>query len=257
VDYSEGKTDVDWISNANSYGENGLGADNALGTNGLTGPGKVSETRSYLRWEEPTLGINGEGRVSPLMPGCQVITTVIDKDGNTVVHNETWMTPDAGGTKGLDHAAVQPHTAGREARSCESCHNNPKALGYGISGGRFMLGYEDGFTVDLETAKGEIIPRQTQLQSQPVPSLDHDLSQIVTRDGKQLVTVGSHWPLTGPLPQETRDKVERTGLCMGCHQNMTNEELWSAVNNPRFATNEEHQAVMDEAVKALATQKQQ
>ena len=50
------------------------------------------------------------------MPGCQVITTVIDKDGNTVAHNGTWMTPDTGGTKGLDHAAVQPHTAEREAR---------------------------------------------------------------------------------------------------------------------------------------------
>jgi hypothetical protein len=50
------------------------------------------------------------------------------------------MTPDAGGTPGIEHAAVQPHTAGRLARSCESCHNNPKALGYGISGGRFTQG---------------------------------------------------------------------------------------------------------------------
>ncbi|WP_422378382.1 hypothetical protein [Roseibium sp.] len=255
VDYSEGKTDVDWIHNANSRGEDGLTADNQLGTNGLTSPGKVAETRSYLRWEEPTLGINGEGRVSPLMPGCQVITTVIDKDGNTVAHNETWMTPDAGGTKGLDHAAVQPHTAGREARTCESCHNNPKALGYGISGGRFMKGYDKGFVVDLETATGEIIPQQTQLQSQPVPSLDHDLSRIVTEDGKQLVTVGSHWPLTGPLPQEMREKMERTGLCMGCHQNMTDEDLWDKVNSPAFLNNEEHQEVMDQAVHALADKK--
>jgi len=255
VDYSEGKTDIDWINNANSRADNGLTADAALGTNGLTSAGKVFETRSYLRWEEPTLGINGEGRVSPLMPGCQVITTVIDKDGNTVAHNETWMTPDAGGTPGLDHAAVQPHTAGRLARSCESCHNNPKALGYGISDGRFLKGYEDGFVVDLETAQGEIIPRRSQFQSQPVPGLDHDLSQIVTRDGKQLVTVGSHWPLTGPLPQATREKMERTGLCMGCHQNMTNDAIWDAVNKPGFADNEEHQAVMDQAIHALARQK--
>ncbi|MCV6596055.1 MAG: hypothetical protein OIF40_03075 [Mangrovicoccus sp.] len=255
VDYSEGKTDVDWINNANARSDVGLTPDNEMGTNGLTSAGKVSETRSYLRWEEPTLGINGEGRVSPLMPGCQVITTVIDKDGNTVVHNETWMTPDAGGTKGLDHAAVQPHTAGREARSCESCHNNPKALGYGISGGRFMKGYEDGFTVDLETVQGQIIPRQTQMQSQPIPSLDHDLSRIVTEDGKQLVTVGSHWPLTGPLPQEMREKMERTGLCMGCHQNMTDEDVWEAVNSDRFVNNEEHQEVMDKAIHALAAEK--
>jgi len=255
VDYSEGKTDVDWIKNANSVGEDGLTADNVLGTNGLTSEGKVSETRSYLRWEEPTLGINGEGRVSPLMPGCQVITTVIDKDGNTIVQNETWMTPDAGGTKGLDHAAVQPHTAGREARSCESCHNNPKALGYGIMGGRFMKGYDEGFTIDMKTAQGELIPQQTKIQSQAIPTLDHDLSRIVTEDGEQLVTVGSHWPLTGPLPQEMRDKMERTGLCMGCHQNMTNEELWDAVNSEKFLTNEEHQEVMDKAVHALAEKK--
>jgi len=253
VDYSEGKTDIDWIENANSRGEDGLTADNVLGTNGLTSAGKVSETRSYLRWETPTLGINGEGRVSPLMPGCQVITTVIDADGNTVAHNETWMTPEG---KGLDHAAVQPHTAGRQARSCESCHDNPKALGYGIEDGRFMLGYENGFVVDLETAMGEIIPANTQYQSQPVPSLDHDLSQIVTRDDRQLVSVGSHWPLTGPLPAAMREKMERTGLCMGCHQNMTSPELWDKVNSPTFVNNEQHRAVMDRALRAYAREQE-
>ena len=252
VDYSEGKTDVDWITNANNREDNGLTADAPLGTNGLKSAGKVSETRSYLRWEEPTLGINGEGRVSPLMPGCQVITTVIDKDGNTVVQNETWMTPDAGGTKGLDHAAVQPHTAGREARTCESCHDNPKALGYGISGGRFMQGYEKGFVVDMKTEDGTIIPKNHQFQSQPVPTLDHDLSRIVTEEGKQLVTVGSHWPLTGPLPQEMREKMERTGLCMGCHKNMTDESLWDKVSTPGFVNNKEHQDVMNKAIHMMA-----
>ena len=252
VDYSEGKTDVDWINNANSRGENGLTADAELGTNGLKSDGKVSETRSYLRWETPILGINGEGRVSPMMPGCQVITTVIDKNGNTVAHNETWMTPEG---KGLDHAAVQPHTAGRNARSCESCHNNPKTLGYGIEDGRFLRGYEDDFVVDLETAMREIIPAQTQTQSQPVPSLDHDLSQIVTRDDEQLVSIGSHWPLTGPLPAAVRAKVERTGLCMGCHQNMADTSLWAKVNSPKFVSNEQHRAVMDRALRAYARER--
>ncbi len=254
VDYSKGKTDIDWIKNANARGEDGLTPDNDLGTNGLKSAGKVSETRSYLRWEEPTLGINGEGRVSPMMPGCQVITTVIDKDGNTVVHNETWMTPEG---KGLDHAAVQPHTAGRQARSCESCHNNPKALGYGISDGRFMQGYENGFVVDLETAQGKTIPKNTQFQSQPVPSLDHDLSQIVTRDDEQLVTVGSHWPLTGPLPAAMRERMERTGLCMGCHQNMADKDLWSKVNSEKFVNNEQHRNVMDRALRSYARERDQ
>ena len=254
VDYSEGKTDIDWIENANSRTPNGLTADSELGTNGLTGPGKVSETRSYLRWETPILGINGEGRVSPMMPGCQLITTVIDKDGNTVAHNETWMTPEG---KGLDHAAVQPHTAGRKARSCESCHDNPKTLGYGIEDGRFLSGYDKGFVVDLETVLGQTIPQHTQFQSQPVPSLDHDLSQIVTRDDEQLVSIGSHWPLTGPLPAWMREKMERTGLCMGCHQNMADEALWAKVNSPGWANNDQHKAVMDKLLRAYAREQGQ
>ena len=249
VDYSKGKTDVDWITNANSRQPNGLTADNELGTNGLIGPGKVSETRSYLRWETPILGLNGEGRVSPLMPGCQVVTTVIDKDGNTVVNNKIWETPEG---KGLDHAAVQPHTAGRQARSCESCHDNPKTLGYGIEDGRFMQGYDKGFVVDLETATGQTIPGVTQYQSQPIPQLDHDLSQIVTRDDKQLVSIGSHWPLTGPLPAAMREKMERTGLCMGCHQNMSDQGFWDKVNSPGWVTNDQHREVLNRALHEYA-----
>ncbi len=249
VDYSKGKTDVDWINNANSRQPNGLTADAQLGTNGLTGPGKVSETRSYLRWETPILGINGEGRVSPMMPGCQVVTTVIDKDGNTVAHNETWPTPEG---KGMDHAAVQPHTAGRNARDCESCHANPKTLGYGIEDGRFLKGYDKPRYVDLETATGEIIPGKTQIQMQAVPALPHDVSQIVTRDGEQLVSIGSHWPLTGPLPADMREKMERTGLCMGCHQNMTEPDIWDKVAKDGWIDNEAHRNLMNTLLRESA-----
>jgi len=252
VDYSGDKEDIDWILNANSRQANGLTVDNALGTNGLTSPGKVTETRSYLRWERPALGINGEGRVSPMMPGCQVVTTVIDADGNRVAENKIWMTPDG---KGLDQAAVQPHTTGRKARSCESCHDDPKALGYGIEGGVFGRGNDGGLNVDLKTATGEVIPQRTQFQRVPIPGLDHDLSQFVTRDGEQLVSVGSHWPLTGPLPQEMREKMERTGLCLGCHQEMTNEELWSKVSTPGWVSNKQHQEVMNKLLRAYARER--
>ncbi len=186
------------------------------------------------------------------MPGCQVITTVIDKDGNTVAHNEIWKTPEG---PGLDHAAVQPHTAGRQARTCESCHDNPKSLGYGIENGRFLKGYQSGFVVDLETAKGETIPGVTQYQSQPVPGLIWDLSQIVTRDDKQLVSIGSHWDLTSPLPAAMREKMERTGLCMGCHQEMANEALWSKVAEPGWLTNEAHRNVLNNALRDYAKSK--
>ena len=103
-----------------------------------------------------------------------------------------------------------------------------------------------------ETARGQTIPQNTQMQSQAVPALDHDLSQIITREGQQLVTVGSHWPLTSPLPDSMRAKMERTGLCMGCHQNMADEELWAKVNEPGWADNDQHRAVMDKVLRAYA-----
>ncbi len=155
----------------------------------------------------------------------------------------------------LDHAAVQPHTAGRQARDCESCHNNPKTLGYGIEDGRFLKSYEKDLVVELQTHLGTAIPRKHKVQSPAIPKLDHDLSQILTRDGRQLVSVGSHWPLTGPLPQAMREKMERTGLCMGCHQNMLDEALWAKVNTPAFLDNDQHRAVMDEAVRAMSQQR--
>ncbi|MFQ5559880.1 MAG: multiheme c-type cytochrome [Nitrospinota bacterium] len=239
VDYSENKMSVDWIKNSSAINrQTGETPDSPLGTNGLKGPGAVSETRSYLRWEEPILGINGEGRVTPLMPGCQVITTVIDKEGRTVAHNKIWETPEK---KGLDHAAVQPHTSARKARPCESCHNNPKTLGYGIGGGGFMRGANVPFVVDLETALGETIPSRYKNQGSPVARLDHDLSQIVTRDDEQLVSIGSHWPLTGPLPKKMRDGIERTGLCLGCHKEMENRAFWDKVSTEGKLDNKEHQ----------------
>ena len=49
--------------------------------------------------------------------------------------------------------------------------------------------------------------------------------------------------------------MERTGLCMGCHQNMVDEDLWSQVNSEKFVNNIEHQEVMDQAIHALAKEK--
>ncbi len=249
VDYSKGKTDGDWVANVSAVGSNGLTPDAQLGTKGLTSPGKVSESRSYLRWETPILGINGEGRVTPLMPGCQVITTVIDKDGNTVVQNKIWDSPEG---PGIDHSPVQPHTAGRVSRSCESCHANPKTLGYGIEDGKFMDDAHKPHSADLKTAYGKVIPAKTQVQIEAIPGLDHDLSKIVDRDRGQIVSVGSHWPGAGPLPKDMRDRMERSGTCIGCHQSQMDEAFWSKLKTPGFLSNEEHQKVMAEALRAKA-----
>jgi hypothetical protein len=244
-------TDNDWVATGNDKNSDGT-------HNSATSPGKVSESRSYLRWEEPILGINGEGRVTPLIPGCQVIFTVRGTEGDTLTHNEIGRTPPdtegAGpeGQRGLDMAPVQPHTAGRQARTCESCHSNPKALGYGIDGGRYLNGYTDDRYVDLADADGNIIPANTVVQMPGIPDLPMDLSTIVDPEtGLQTMTVGSHWPDSRPLDEEQRTRMERTGVCMGCHQNMADPTFWNDKVIAKFGTvmsNEEHINAMNEVI---------
>ena len=269
VDYSAGedgqpKTDIDWISSANVQTPDGQTAESRLGTGGIRSPGKVAETRSYLRWEEPVLGINGEGRVTPLMPGCQVIWTVIDREGNTLVSNMTARSPDEAVAAGQEHvplaidmAPVQPHSAQRRARRCESCHNSEKAVGYGISGGVFQNQYATPLVVDLKDARtGEVIPKRTQVQAAAVPNLDFDLSRIVDpEDGRQLATVGTHWPLSRAFNQEEIDGILRIGLCMGCHREMPKRDLWSAVSEPGRLGDEEHIELMNKMFRAYHKQK--
>jgi hypothetical protein len=60
VDYGPDKNgkpkhDTDWIASGSTRYPDGSTAESPLGTKGIQSPGKVSETRSYLRWEEPVL----------------------------------------------------------------------------------------------------------------------------------------------------------------------------------------------------------
>jgi hypothetical protein len=224
VDYSRGKASTDWIASGNRQFSDGHTAESKRDGSTMKGPGKASENRSYLRWENPVLGINGEGRVSPIIPGCQQITTVIGPDGQTLVQNKIWRTPadleNGGptGQRGIDMAPAAPHTTARKPRTCASCHTSSKALGYGTHDGRYMKAYTQGVYVDVATADGEIVSKNAKFQISPISDLPMDLDQVVTRDDKQLQTVGHHWPLSGPLPRETRDRMEQVGTCIVCHR---------------------------------------
>ena len=149
------------------------------------------------------MGINGEGRVTPLMPGCQVVFTVIDRNGKTIALNQVALSEDEKLELGqdrtptsLDMAPVQPHSAQRKARTCESCHNNPKTMGYGIARGVFQTRYLEDIFEDLTNQKtGKTIPRRTQIQIPKIEAMDFDWSTII-KEGQQVQTVGTHWPLS-------------------------------------------------------------
>ncbi len=159
---------------------------------------KWRETRSYLRWEEPALGINSEGKVAPFIPGCQVIFTQIGPDGKVRAHNKVFTTYD--GLYGIATNPIQPHTVSRKARTCESCHANPKALGLGS-------GIYDS------RANGLALP--------------FELEQIVTIDGKQLQAT-SH---DGARPFNRKElmKMRRVDICAACHKYMEDPSFWKDV----------------------------
>jgi hypothetical protein len=230
IDYSEGKKTFDWVAAGQLHKENERAADVGEANYNTFIPGKVQETRSYLRWEAPPLAINGEGRVTPVMPGCQVSATVIDKDGQTILKNHIFRTlagsegAGAEGQLGIDMSPVQPHTTGG-ARSCDSCHLSEKAAGYGIDGGRLNRPPQDVVTVDLMTADGHILPESARAQIEPIPGLVADWSRFVTEDGQQLQTVGSHLSLSRPLNNEEREHMSRRGVCLACHREIPDQSL--------------------------------
>lgn len=214
LDYSDGAVCTDWLA-----------ADDEKIA------GRVEEQRSYTRWEDPPLGINGEGRVTPLIPGCQVSITVIGEDGQPILLNHIFRTP--AGTEGagpegqlsLDMSPVQPHTITKTARTCESCHAAPKALGHGIAGGRLLRSPREAVTVDLQTADGRILPQSARVQMGSIAELEGDWSQFVDDQGRQTQTVGHHFSRSRPLDEEQRTRMEREGVCLACHQDIPDGSL--------------------------------
>jgi len=160
IDYTKDHGKPDWVKLAGIADEHGmtpdalykgfnnlnLGADSKLSKKEIETiksfmiTGEVAEQRSFLRWEDPPLVVNGDHRISPAIPGCQTTVTVKGADGKVKLLNHIFKVPnhEGGGDDGqlaIDISPLQPHTIQKKARSCESCHANPKAMGYGISGG--------------------------------------------------------------------------------------------------------------------------
>lgn len=70
-----------------------------------------------------------------------------------------------------------------------------------------------------------------------------DLDQVVTRDDIQLQTVGHHWPLSGPLTKDMRDRMEKVGVCISCHKDF-NPGFFSKIHKKNF-----HLDIMEDVMK--------
>lgn len=231
IDYSEGKQGLDYLAMAKDHDKHGLTADKRLSSlKKYLIDGEVTETRGYLRWENPPLSQNGEGRISPTIPGCQTSVTVIGKEGNALLQNHIFRVSDVEGANeegqlAIDMSPTQPHTTSKKARSCESCHTNPAAMGYGIEGGALFGDSSKDLVVELMDADGRIIPKNYQTQKERIENLTMDWSRFVDENGTQLQTVGHHFKLSQPLSNESRAKLDRRGVCISCHKTMPNKDL--------------------------------
>ena len=227
VDYSGGKQNVDYVKMSHDQDIHGTTGGMRKSLKKYLVDGKVTETRSYLRWEDPMLGQNGEGRITPLVPGCQVTVTVIGKDGKALLQNHIFKVPNvegagAEGQNAIDMSPIQPHTIQKEARSCESCHASKKALGLGIDG---TFDPSKTTIIDIMSADGKILPKQVDEQIPAIKNLKHDYSQIIDANGTQLMTVGSHFKLSQPLDKKQREKLDRRGVCLSCHASIPEGNL--------------------------------
>ncbi|MCK5797691.1 MAG: cytochrome C, partial [Deltaproteobacteria bacterium] len=230
IDYSKGKRAFDWVAAGRKRQDPKHRAEDREEGYQTTVLGKTHEERSYMRWESPMMVNDGEGRVSPAIPGCQVSSTVVGPTGKVLTENKIYRSP--GGTEGagpkgqltIDMSPVQPHTIGH-ARPCESCHASAKALGYGIGGGKLNRRWDRSRTVDLATADQKVLPRQTRVQIAAYKGLKNDWSRILDEKGKQQMTVGHHFKRSRPLDKDQRQRMDRRGVCLSCHEQIPRESV--------------------------------
>ncbi|MCX6543418.1 MAG: hypothetical protein NTV05_03270 [Acidobacteria bacterium] len=102
------------------------------------------------------------------------------------------------------YARIEPHTTRREVRSCESCHNNPTALGYGRGDLRYEPTPAGGrwrFTPASERLPSDGFPANAW-----IPFLGERHDMVSTRDDVR------------PFSIEEQRRILRVGACLTCHK---------------------------------------
>ena len=149
----------------------------------------------------PTLGIrrlaDGAG------PGKDVVETFVPGMILTIERKR-----ETGGASDLLfrrlYARIEPHTTRREVRSCESCHNNSVALGYGRGDLRYErtpMGGRWRFTPAAERLPADGLPADAW-----IPFLGERHDMVSTRDDVR------------PFSSEEQRRILRVGACLTCHK---------------------------------------
>lgn len=148
------------------------------------------EGRSYIRYEQPMLGVWGD-EIVIVTPGCQDVVTLIDEKGEI-----------EGGFNRFTMAAINPHTTQAKGRACKDCHSSTRAVGLGEG------------TVWREDGKWKFTPVDKGVVTLSGRTVGFD--SFVTIDGEALQH-GSRSDLR-PFNGEELRRILRIGPCLDCHK---------------------------------------
>jgi hypothetical protein len=101
------------------------------------------------------------------------------------------------------YARIVPHTTRREPRSCESCHSDPMALGYGSGDLRYERTEAGGrwtFRPAAGPASSDGLPSDAW-----IPFLGSQSGMVSTRDDVR------------PFNPDEQRRILRVGACLTCH----------------------------------------
>ncbi len=165
-------------------------------TNGKKG--KWKELLGGFSFAEPVMGVNTiENKITPAVPGMIMSLDKTAFIGPHIGKDSIFLRL---------FAPVEAHTTVKESRSCESCHINPAALGYG----------KGTLTYYVEKQKGywqfESLYENSNIDSLPQDAWQGFLNQI-EKDRKYSAHENFY-----PLNLENQKKVLQVGACLHCHK---------------------------------------
>jgi len=170
--YRESKQQRDWITGEKSRGQ-------------------WKESRSYIRFSRPALGIRNDLEIFPIAP-CQVFVSVFDESGEYREDRSFRV---------MNLSAFDPHTTAGKSRTCLECHEDPKVIGLGEG----ILHQKDGHPVFRPTYDA-----MTQGMG-----FSHPLDGYVNLDGQSLQTGFKNG--VRPFGRAEINRILGVSPCLGCH----------------------------------------
>lgn len=166
--------------------------------------------------DSPSLMLGPRGKVAPMIKQERRLFNAFDDQGNPIpVMRDSgdaagvylgWSFTNAHGYSGGRLAyAMNPHSVGKQVRSCASCHMSSKALGLGA--GDINLGLNPSGKDDVVSpvVRTEIVSGRSQLA--PATRL--------TLRGEPLAGVSQ--PNARPFNQQDINRILKVGNCIPCH----------------------------------------